>query len=104
MILKNRNKLVRDKIPEIIKLNEGKRSITHVANDEEYWRKIKEKLQEEVKEFLESEAMEECVDILEVIDAICDYKNFSKEKLIALKSKKYEERGGFKKRIILEKI
>ena len=95
------NKLVRDKIPEIIK-NKGATPITHIANDEEYWQKLKEKLQEEVNEFIEDSNEEELADILEVIHAICDFKNFDKEKLELLRKKKAEERGGFKDKIILD--
>jgi len=95
------NKLVRDKIPEIIK-NNGAIPITHIADDEEYWQKLKEKLQEEVEEFLKDENEEELADILEVIYAICDFKNFDKEKLELLRKKKAEERGGFKDKIILD--
>ena len=97
------NKLVRDKIPEIIK-NKGATPITHIANDEEYWQKLKEKLQEEVNEFIEDSNEEELADILEVIHAICDFKNFDKEKLELLRKKKAEERGGFRERIILDEI
>ncbi|MHA1758836.1 MAG: hypothetical protein ACTSVV_18865 [Promethearchaeota archaeon] len=95
------NKLVRDKIPEIIK-NKGAVPITHIADDEEYWQKLKEKLQEEVDEFLKDSNEEELADILEVIYAICDFKNFDKEKLELLRKKKVEERGGFKDKIILD--
>ena len=95
------NKLVRDRIPEIIK-NKGGVPVTHVADDIEYWQKLKEKLQEEVSEFEEAETKEEMADILEVIDAICDYKKFDKKGLEEIKTKKAEERGKFKNKIILD--
>jgi len=95
------NKLVRDKIPEVIK-NKGAIPITHIANNEEYWQKLKEKLQEEVDEFIKNENEEELADILEVIYAICDFKNFDRGRLELLRKKKAEERGGFKDKIILD--
>ena len=95
------NKLVRDKIPEYIK-SKGGVPVTHVADDKEYWQKLKEKLQEEVNEFMEKNSIEEVADILEIIDAICEYKSFDKEDLLKTKEKKAEDRGRFKERIILE--
>jgi predicted house-cleaning noncanonical NTP pyrophosphatase (MazG superfamily) len=95
------NKLVRDKIPEYIR-SKGGTPVIHIAGDKEYWEKIKEKLSEEVKEFFENEIIEEMADIQEVIDAICDYKKFSKEDMNAARMKKNEERGAFKEKIILE--
>lgn len=95
------NKLVRDNIPEYIKGNGGN-AIFHVANDQEYWQKLKEKLKEEINEFLEAESIEEMADILEVIDAICVAKNFKQSELIEVKTKKVKERGKFKDKIILE--
>jgi predicted house-cleaning noncanonical NTP pyrophosphatase (MazG superfamily) len=98
-----RNKLVRDKIPEIIK-NKRAVPITHIASDDEYWQKLKEKLQEEIDEFMKDSNEEELADILEVIYAICDYKKINKKELELLRKKKAEERGGFKDKIILDEI
>jgi len=95
------NKLVRDKIPEYIK-NHGVIPITHIAEDEEYWQKLKEKLLEEVQEFNEDETLEELADILEVIDAIVAYKQFSPQEIRDTKEKKASKRGTFKDRIILD--
>lgn len=96
-----KTKLVRDKIPEIIR-SHGKTPVTHVASDEEYWQKLKEKLQEEVNEFFEDSNEEELADILEVLDAIRGFKNIDKKKLETLRNKKAAERGGFKGKIILD--
>ncbi|MBT9169593.1 MAG: hypothetical protein DDT19_02955 [Syntrophomonadaceae bacterium] len=95
------NKLVRDKIPEYIK-SKGGTPVTHIANDKEYWEKLKEKLQEEVNEFMKESSIEEVTDILEIIDAICEHRGFNKEDLQKTKEKKAEDRGKFKDRIILE--
>ena len=95
------NKLIRDKIPEIIAAK-GQTSKTHIANDEEYWSKLKEKLTEEVAEFAKDESIDELADVMEVIAAIQSHKKFTSEAVEAIRMKKHEERGGFDKRIILE--
>lgn len=99
--LMNYNKLVRDKIPEYIR-KKGGTPVFHVANDKEYWVKLKEKLLEEARELKESEAIEELADLLEVIDAIIEYKKFSRRKIRNTKNKKAKERGKFRDRIILD--
>jgi len=95
------NKLVRDKVPQTIK-QKGILSVIHIASRDEYWRKLKDKLHEEVKEFVESESVEELADVLEVLDAMAKFKKFKKNKRSSAKNKKAKERGKFKKRIILE--
>jgi len=95
------NKLVRDKIPKIIK-QKGGTAIIHIAKRKEYWEKLKEKLGEEIKEFNVKPCIEELVDVLEVVDAIIEFKKFSKTELKKVKKDKKRERGWFKKRIILE--
>ena len=95
------NKLVRDKIVERIEAK-GERAVFHIADDAEYWAKLKEKLSEEVGEFLEGENIEELADIAEVLDAVLAYKGFTKEELFAEQAKKAEERGRFEKRIVLD--
>ncbi|MGC9611193.1 MAG: nucleoside triphosphate pyrophosphohydrolase [Minisyncoccia bacterium] len=95
------NKLVRDKIPDYIR-KKGDTPITHIANEAEYWQKLKEKLLEEIEEFNKDENAEEYADILEVLEAIADYKEFDKEEVQRIKIKKAEERGKFKDRIILD--
>ena len=95
------NKLVRDRIPEIIGRRGGV-AVTHIASKKEYWKKLKEKLGEETDEFLKDGSKDEIVDILEIIHAICDYKKIDMRKLEVLRKKKAKERGGFKKKIILD--
>ena len=97
------NKLVRDKIERIIK-KQGKTPVIHVADDEEYYHKLKAKLEEEVEEFVKSNHVDELADLLEVIYTICEYKGVSREELNDLRRKKNEERGKFLNRVILESI
>lgn len=96
------NKLVRDNIIKIIE-SKGQTASFHIAKtDEEYWLKLREKLLEEVSELLQDESIGEVADVLEVVDAMCMYKGFSKEDVEVVKKRKKDERGGFEKRIILE--
>jgi len=95
------NKLVRDRIPEIIK-EKGSIAIIHIANDEEYWQKLQEKLGEEYQEFLKEPSIEELADILEVIYAICDYKKIKRTDLEQTRLEKAKKRGAFTKKIVLD--
>ncbi len=95
------DKLVRDKIVEIIE-SKGDKALYHIATDKEYEKKLKEKLSEEVVEFLEAENIEEMADIFEVIDSLLELKGWKYEEIALAQKGKRDERGGFEKRIILE--
>lgn len=97
------NKLVRDRIPEII-LKDNELPSTRILNDEEYIQELNKKLQEEVNEYLEAENIEEMVDILEVIRAILDFKGVTYEEIEEKRIKKATKRGAFKEKIYLEKV
>lgn len=97
------NKLVRDRIPEII-LKDNELPTTRILDDEEYIKELNRKLQEEVNEYLEEENIEEMVDILEVIRAILKHKGVSYDEIEEKRIKKANKRGAFKEKIYLEKV
>jgi predicted house-cleaning noncanonical NTP pyrophosphatase (MazG superfamily) len=97
------NKLVRDRIPEIIK-SRGKIPVTHTAPIEEYKSRLNEKLFEEVREYTLSGNVEELADLLEVVYAICELNNVSRQELIEFQRKKSEEKGKFLDRIVLDEV
>ena len=96
-------KLVRDYIPEIIR-RAGSEPVTSIADDALYARKLREKLQEEVAEFLNSGKSEELADILEVLYALAREQGLSPEAVEELRVQKGQQRGSFQNRIILEEV
>lgn len=104
--MREMNKLVRDKIPDIIKQN-GDIPFYHVLNEEEYKKYLFLKMMEEYNEILgaktNEEVLEECADLLEVIFAYAKAHNFSERDLLDMRGKKREKRGGFDKKIFLER-
>ncbi len=96
-------KLVRDLIPSIIN-DSGRRAVYYHAKGDELKCLLQQKLIEEVHEFLESESPEELVDVLEVIDALCDFYQFDKESIKKIKETKCLEKGAFKEKIVLVEI
>ena len=97
------NKLVRDRIPEIIRRN-GDTPITHVADAPEYREKLRAKLTEEVDEYLSSSDAHELVDIIEVCFALAQLDGLSPLQLQMLRLRKTHTNGSFRRRIILEKV
>ena len=96
------DKLVRDNIPAIIE-SKWEQAITHIADDQEYRKKLEEKLHEEADElFSWTNIAEELADVQEVIYAIAEYKWITKEEIEKIRLEKFEKRWGFTERIILE--
>ncbi|WMJ76888.1 MULTISPECIES: hypothetical protein [unclassified Sedimentibacter] len=97
------NKLVRDKIPKIIKAD-GKAYNTEILSDEQYIKMLDEKLNEELAEYQESKDIEELADMLEVMRAIIKARGFSIEQLETIRQEKADKRGGFKEKILLKEV
>jgi len=95
-------KLVRDKIPIILDQNKVKYRKYIVKNKEELKQYLIRKLIEEAEEFKENPCEEEIADIIEVIEAIIETFDYDKNKILCIKRRKYQERGGFKEGIIIE--
>lgn len=98
--MKEYNKLVRDKIPEIIEKS-GAKAITRTLTDEEYKEYLVKKLFEEIAEFQESKSLEELGDIQEVLIALRIAYGYSAEKLFSNMFIKAQERGAFTQKILL---
>ena len=99
-------KLVRDKIPEIIKVN-GETPITRILSNEEYKLELEKKLKEEYLEVLEASGdsrIEELADMLEVMEALASVENKTLDDVLSVKAKKQEKRGAFKDKIYLEGV
>lgn len=98
------NKLVRDKIPEIIKSN-GDVCETRILGDEEFEIELKKKLIEESKEVLicpKEKLIDELADVLEIINGLANSNQLKMEDVEKEMRLKREKRGGFDKKIFLE--
>ncbi len=101
--LKKYNKLVRDKIPEIIE-QDGRKVVCHVLSEEEYVAELDKKLSEEVNEYKEDKNLEEMADVLEVLYSICQARGYTIKELEAKRKEKANARGGFQEKIFLEYV
>ena len=99
-------KLVRDKIPEIIK-NNNETPITRILSDEEYKKELEKKLLEEYQEVIEAtgeERLEELADMLEIITYLAQLENATLTDIMTIAKSKKEKNGGFDKKIYLENV
>ena len=97
------NKLIRDKIPDIIQ-KDGKHYQIEIMPENEYRKYLLNKLVEESQEIVNAKPDKldiELADMLEVIDAIMVTYGISEEDVTLIKKQRREERGAFSKRIKL---
>lgn len=97
------NKLVRDKIPEIVEKS-GKTCETEILFDEEYLQMLDKKLDEELAEYHQEQNIEEFADLLEVLYATAKARGYSIEDLEHVRIEKQKARGGFGKKILLKTV
>ena len=95
------NKIVRDRIPEIIE-ESGKRAVCRIPGQSEIIAGLEAKLSEELNEYLADHSLEEMADLLEVMRGILHHRGVSWDELERIRLKKYEKRGGFERGIYLE--
>ena len=94
------NKLVRDRIPQIIR-ETGEEPVIRILSKAEYIIHLEQKLDEEVSEYHHDHNAEELADILEVVIALTESVGASTEELMEVYHRKHQERGGFADRAFL---
>lgn len=97
------NKLVRDRIPEIIE-SSGNSCVTEILSDEDYLKMVDAKLDEELAEYHKDQNLEELADLLEVIYAAALARGYSLEDLERVRAEKAAKRGGFSKKLLLKEV
>jgi len=95
------NKLVRDKIPQVI-AEEGNQCDIEIASKEDMISLLEDKLKEEVNEYLKDKNLEELADIMEVLFGLAH--NLGYSELVEKRNCKLKQRGGFKKGIVLKSV
>lgn len=98
------NKLVRDKIPEDIDSEDGRKSKYRILNDTEYLTELNKKILEEANEFIEENSIEELGDLMEVINAIMKLKGYKMEEVYEIMKAKSDKKGAFNDKIYLEYV
>ena len=97
------NKLVRDRIPEIIEAS-GKNCVAEILSDEDYLCMIDAKLDEELAEYHKDQNIEELADLIEVIYAAAKARGYTLEQLETVRAEKAAKRGIFQKKLLLKKV
>ena len=102
-MIKKFNKLVRDKIPEILESN-GQMCETEILSDERYLEMLEAKLLEECTEYQIDKDVDELADIMEVIYAIASARGVTEGELDRIRVEKATKNGRFKERIFLKEV
>ena len=101
------NKLVRDKIPQIIRRDNAV-PIMQMLTHKRFLVELKKKLLEEIKESqmakTADEVMNEIVDVLEILQTMASIKKITWGRIERERGDKLKKRGGFKKKLFLKSV
>ena len=97
------DKLIRDKIPDIIEQS-GKKCIVEVMDNDTYIEYLDQKLNEELAEYQQDKSIEELADLLEVMYAVVVARGHSVAELERIRLEKAEKRGAFEKKLLLKSV
>lgn len=97
------SKLVRDRIPELIRAR-GARPSFHQAREDEKLALLDAKLREEVDELMTDRTCEELADVLEVVFAIARHLGYAESAVLHARDDKRERRGGFDAWVVLDGV
>jgi predicted house-cleaning noncanonical NTP pyrophosphatase (MazG superfamily) len=97
------NKLVRDKIPQLIE-ESGRKQTSRILNEDEYFNALIDKVVEEIEEFRSSGIEEEIADVYEALDCLVKLKGYEPMHIDYIRLIKREARGSFIDRILLEEV
>lgn len=97
------NKLIRDRIPEIIEAS-GRSCVTEVLSGDAYIQALDAKLNEELAEYQQSKSLEELADLLEVMGAVVNARGYTWDDLTRVRKEKRADRGAFDRRIFLKEV
>jgi predicted house-cleaning noncanonical NTP pyrophosphatase (MazG superfamily) len=100
-------KLIRDNIPAII-TSQGRKPVIRVLSEGEFTTALYDKLNEEVKELIETKTREEKInelaDLQELMKTIASHEHISEKEIEVKRLAKKKSNGGFETRILLEGI
>ena len=94
------NKLVRDKIPQLIR-DSGRKYTSRILSEEEYFDALLDKIIEEIEEYRISGNEEELADVYEVLDCLVEFKEYEPMHIDYLQLIRREARGSFKEKVLL---
>lgn len=97
------NKLVRDKIPDIIRA-QNQEPVISILDRTDYAKALHKKLLEEFLEYQHDNTIEELADILQAVYSLARTHGTTADELEAIRKKKEDEQGGFEKRIFLKHV
>ncbi|TYQ12854.1 UNVERIFIED_CONTAM: putative house-cleaning noncanonical NTP pyrophosphatase (MazG superfamily) [Acetivibrio alkalicellulosi] len=97
------NKLIRDKMPQIIERS-GNKVVIEKLRDTDFIFYLHSKLREEIIQYEDDNSVDKIADIIEVLYSILEYKGVSINQFEKIRLKKAQKIGSFKEKILLKEV